>query len=244
MPGVSLPTSYEIGLLRSGYIFCGIFGRKMHVQYPSSGKKGGRPCYRCRQKPGNVHALNHIALINVIQLDKLAWQKVLEVLRNPEMIRARVQQLREENIVPIDTDVVQHTIAAIESQMQNLFELAKHATTDATISQLGQMMEDLEKQRRDAEAMVFDLEDEEEERAAIEKEIQKFEQWVEKVKPFLLDPSYNPSYEEKRLAVRILGLRVTVYPTTGDYPYRYQIDVTVPEITGKIKRYYGADQPL
>jgi hypothetical protein len=126
----------------------------MHVQYPSSLRKGSNPYYRCRQKPGNHHALNHTTFINIPH------------------------------------------------------------------------------------------EEDDEERNAVEREIAKFEPWVEKVRPFLLDESYTPSYEEKRLAVRILGLRVTVYPTTGDYPYRYQIDVTVPEITGKIKRYYGADQPL
>jgi hypothetical protein len=75
--------------------------------------------------------------------------------------------------------------------MENLFELAKHPTTDATIHQLGQMMKDLEKQRRDAEAMLYDLQDDEEERAAVEKEIQKFEEWVAKVRPFLLDPTYT-----------------------------------------------------
>lgn len=135
-------------------------------------------------------------------------------------------------------------IETIKSQMNNLFELAKHATNDATISRLGNMMEELEKQRRDAEALLYDLEDDEEERLAVEKEIQKFEEWVAKVSPFLLDPTYTTSYEEKRLAVRIIGLRVTVFPTKGDYPHRFQIDVTVPEIMGKIRRYCVANQPL
>jgi hypothetical protein len=51
----------------------------------------------------------------------------------------------------------------------------------------------------------------------------------------LPDPSYTPSYEELRLAVRILGLKVTVFPTTGEWPYRYRIDVTVPAILAKMK---------
>ncbi|MFL5698162.1 MAG: recombinase family protein, partial [Ktedonobacteraceae bacterium] len=226
----------EIGLLRSGYIFCGICGRRMHVQYPSKAQKADQtPYYRCLNKPGTSHVSNHGTTIHVPQLDAIAWQKVLEVLQNPEIVRARVEELRQENKTPIDTEVIQVTLADIELQMTNLFELAKHATNDTTISRLGQMMEGLEKQRRETEALLFDLEEDDEEREAVEKEIAKFEAWAEKVRPFLLDESYAPSYEEKRLAVRILGLRVTVYPSKGDYPYRYQIEVTVPEIVGKIK---------
>jgi hypothetical protein len=29
-------------------------------------------------------------------------------------------------------------------------------------------------------------------------------------------------------------LRVTVYPTIGNWPYRYQIEVTVPEVMKKL----------
>jgi hypothetical protein len=101
---------------------------------------------------------------------------------------------------------------------------------------------ELEKQKRVAEGMLFDLADEEEERAEIEKELQKFEKWVADVQPSLTDPTYQPTYEELRLAVRILGLRVTVFPTVGDWPYRYEVVVTVPEIIKKTC-YSVANQP-
>src|SRR5437764_6717868 len=35
--------------------------------------------------------------------------------------------------------------------------------------------------------------------------------------------SYTPTYEEQRLAARILGLKAVVYPLHGDYPFRFQI---------------------
>ncbi len=81
---------------------------------------------------------------------------------------------------------------------------------------------------------MYDLEDEEEAKTALEAEIMKFEQWVEQVRPLLTDPSYQPSYDELRLAVRIIGIKVTVYPTKGDYPYRYTIKATVPEVMKKL----------
>lgn len=38
------------------------------------------------------------------------------------------------------------------------------------------------------------------------------------------------SYDELRLAVRILGLTAVVFPTHGDYPFRYKIEVGPPKI--------------
>lgn len=69
---------------------------------------------------------------------------------------------------------------------------------------------------------------------AIENELQKFEKWVTRVQPLLTDPSYQPTYEELRLAIRILGIRVTVFPSTGDWPFRYDVIATVPEIINKL----------
>jgi hypothetical protein len=71
----------------------------------------------------------------------------------------------------------------------------------------------------------------------LEKELVRFEKWVANVQSKLTDPSYvaTASYDELRLAVGVLGLRRTVFPTQGKYLYRYQIIVTVPEIMQKLK---------
>ena len=69
-----------------------------------------------------------------------------------------------------------------------------------------------------------------EDREKLETEIIKFEKWADEVRPFLGNPDYMPTYEEQRLAVRILGLRAIVYPLHGDFPFRYKIEVSPPEI--------------
>ena len=63
-----------------------------------------------------------------------------------------------------------------------------------------------------------------------EEELSKFETWATTVRPFLTDPSYTPTYEEQRLAARILGLQAVVYPLNGDYPFRFQISANPPSI--------------
>jgi|SRR5215469_365763 len=84
--------------------------------------------------------------------------------------------------------------------------------------------------------MLADLEDEEEVFMQVEKELRKFEEWAEQVRPYLANASYTPSYEELRLAVQILGIHVTVFPSKGDYPFRYKIEVRVPQIVRGLVR--------
>jgi hypothetical protein len=71
---------------------------------------------------------------------------------------------------------------------------------------------------------------------ALEQEIAKFEKWVDKVRPSFIDPDYKPSYAEKRLAVRIIGVHCSVYPTKGNHPRRYEVTFTVPDVLEKAKR--------
>jgi hypothetical protein len=229
----------ELGLLRAGYIFCGVCGRRMILKYPSgeaARKNYNTPVYRCQQKDGKTVDIthNHRTQIHVPGIDEVARQKIIEVLLKPEEVRIKVEAWRQANKPVFDTTDIEETIANIRHSMQNLFTLAQNATDDETLADLTYRMNELEKQKRVAEGMLFDLADEEEERAEIEKELQKFEKWVAGVQPSLTDPSYQPTYEELRLAVRILGLRVTVFPTVGDWPYRYEAVVTVPEIIKKL----------
>jgi hypothetical protein len=103
-------------------------------------------------------------------------------------------------------------------------------------------MNDLERQKRDAEALIYDIEEDAEELAIIEAEILKFEEWAEQVRPLLGNATYEPTYEEKRLAVRILGMKATVYPLKGDYPYRVQFEVAPPAILSKMRYCVQIDQ--
>jgi site-specific DNA recombinase len=228
----------EFGLLRAGYIYCGVCGRRMHVSYPAPAAiaRGASPWYRCQQKSGISDGHDkHRTQIHVPFIDAIAREKIVEILNNPSWVRARVEELRSENKPPVISAAdIEEAIEKIRLAMKNLYTLAEHATDDETIANLTARMNDLENQKREAERWLYDLEDDDEERQAIEAEIVKFEKWAAEMQPYLTDPSYVPSYKELRLAVRIIGVKLTVFPTLGDWPCRYQIDVTVPEIMKKL----------
>ncbi len=231
----------EIGLLRAGHVFCGICGRRMHIDYPSpaAARNGETPVYLCKQRSTNSEVHNHLTLIHMPFLDAAAWEKVIQVLHHPDIVREHITDLREENKRPVDPASVIQTIESIKKSLRNLYMLAEHAPDDEELADITERMQELGRQKRIAEGMLDDLADDEEERMELEGEIARFEKWVEDVKPFLTDSSYIPSYEEKRAAVRILGIRATVFPTNGNHPFRHKIDFTVPKIMEKMQKLMG-----
>jgi DNA invertase Pin-like site-specific DNA recombinase len=231
----------QLGLLRSGYIFCGICNRQMFVSYPSKSSIRRRvtyPFYTCRRKTGGAQGIvyNHRTQISLPSIEQAVKEKIAEVLQSPEMVRARVEEIRAAQKPAVDTTSIEETIAGIDCSIQNFYALAKHATTDDMVAGLAQQMNQLEQQKAQAKAMLYDIAETEEQRVELEVELVKFETWAEQVRPFLTDPAYlqTASYDELRLAIRILGIRVTVYPTQGEWEYRYKIEVTVPAVMKKL----------
>jgi len=215
----------------------------MYVAPPSlaAAKKGGTPYYYCEQKTGSRQGTthNHNTTIHLPLADKAAWEKVCQTLENPLEVRAAIEERRRENKRVANPQEVTESLCNIEKEMENLFELARHATNDSTRTRLGLFMEELEKQKQQAESFLHDIEDDESGREEIEAEIARFEKWVSDVRPRLINPESQADipYEEKRLAIRVLGIRMTVYPVNGSYPFRYRLDVTVPKIMAKVRGY-------
>jgi uncharacterized protein YfcZ (UPF0381/DUF406 family) len=179
-------------------------------------------------------------------IDNAVKAKISETVSDPSFVREKVAELRKDLKPVIDTESVYATLADIEGAIKTFLELARQATTTSMVTSLAQQMNDLENQKRSAEKLLFAIEDDEAEKAEIEAELVKFERWAEEVRPHLSDPAYlkNASYEELRLAVRIIGIRVTVFPTSSACERRYFIDVTVPEVMKKLHSDNGNPCPL
>jgi hypothetical protein len=174
----------------------------------------------------------------------MAWEKVIEVLHHPSLIRQKVEELRKENRTRYSKEDIETTIATIDQEIQNLFNLAKGAKDRGTIDRLTGILNELEGQKSQAEGMLYDADIEAAERAIIEEELVTFENWVEEVKPQLTNPEYTPDYKEVRLAIRIIGIYAVVYPS--EYPCRVEIQVRPPKIiealekTSKGELHYGS----
>lgn len=224
---------HDLGILRSGHVLCGICGRKLFVRYANANRRGRAHNYFCQGKMTE----KHITSIVVHVLDKAVWERVVEIIQNPDVVRSHVEQLRTANKAKRNPKDVENILATIRRKMQNLYKLAEDANDNDTIDTLKGMLKQLEKQKHEAEAMLFDIEEDADERRLVESEIVRFEKWTEKVRPCITDPLYEPTYEEQRFAVRIIGIRVTLYPEKGNFPYRYKIEYAPPAIMALLTKY-------
>lgn len=225
------------GLVRAGYIFCGICGNRMRVSYPSKAAVKNHhtnPWYTCHQlsdtKPGRY---KHNVQIHVPMVDKAVKEKIAEIVGQPDWIRERIAELRKTSAPVINREDIEATIERIKKSLQNLYMLAENAPDDEELASMSQRMQELGKQKRDAEVILHSIEEVEKQQAVSEAEIVRFEEWVTCVRDKVSDPDYPATYQELRLAIQILGLKVTVYPTKGDYPHRFLIDAAVPEVLKK-----------
>lgn len=230
-----------MGLFRAGYCVCGICNCRMTVRYHSEKhiKKNPNPEYICRKKLGRSDLLHfHTTSISQPVLDREGWKRAVEVILNPSLVRERVELIRQQQRIVIDRESVEAVIASLDKQLGNLFTLAQQATTDDTINRLAQTLNELERQKQEAVGMLYDVQEEEEEREKLEAAIVRFEQWAADVRPLLGDPTYLPTYDEQRLTIRIIGLQATIYPASGGHPFRYKFELAPPEIMKLLSKHW------
>jgi site-specific DNA recombinase len=214
-------------VLLRGRVRCGVCNAKLRIKNQHGGDHGQLRLnrYLCDKQIGVVkHSVN----IGAKTLDSAAWDFAMEYIINPCLIRERVEELRKQARVVIDAESVEKIVTGIRKKLRNLSLLAQESTDDDTLDSIKALMHDLERQKHEAEGMLFEVVEEEEKMKEINTEIDRFEAWAKTVRQFFLDPEYVPSYDEKILAVKILGVQAKVYPV--DAPKRYELTVGPPSI--------------
>jgi hypothetical protein len=195
--------------------------------------------YKCSGREWRENE-RHLTTIYIKKVDRAVRELIVEILSDPNWVRERVKELREKmkKEEPVITrEDIEATIEKIRLALKRLYRLAEQATDDETIDELAAQMNGLEKQRRDAQLLLAQFDETDEEDVALEAEIQRFEKWAEEVRPHLSDPAYveKAPYAELRLAVRVLGIKCVVYPASGDYPHNGgRLYVTIPKVLEKL----------
>ncbi|HVB23824.1 MAG TPA: recombinase family protein [Ktedonobacteraceae bacterium] len=227
-------------LLRAGLCRCGICGCSMHVvneiDRRNPAKEFLRPRYTCQRNNGLEGLANcHTVAISSPFLDEKAWEFAVTHIKNPELVRAKVEEIRSMHERLDDSTHIEHQVEEIRRKISNLYKLAESAADNDTIAMLQQRLAQLEKEKRGLELLLQDAADEEEKAQEIEEALEKFEKWAQEVRPFLDDPSYTTTYEDKRTAMLILGIQATVWPASN--PQRFKLELAPPQIVSAI-RYY------
>jgi len=220
----------EIGMLRGGLVRCSYCGWSMTPRHTRSRPTSPvRWQYGCsRYDGGEERRHNHTLHVAIPLADEFVWSVAVSYIRQPEKVRARVDDLKRHYSIDSHAGVIQKQIAELVNRRDNILAMAEIATDKDTLATLQGRLSALEKERRDLYSLLVDETQREEINTKIMEEIARFEKWVEKVAPTLGDPGYEPNMEEKRLACRILGIRATIHPAGSEK--RITVDVAPPGI--------------
>jgi DNA invertase Pin-like site-specific DNA recombinase/RNA polymerase-binding transcription factor DksA len=224
----------EDALLRGGLVYCGYCGHAMVVTHHDAKRAHGtvrRAEYACNvalKRYGKCQGVNIATHI----VDNEAWQFVLKYIRNPELVNQvlgaqKRQDSSELDLLPIDRSLaeIEHRVKGYQSALERAIEIgAEEEVIGEFLEKIDQYLKRKHALECEKRNIIIDLEKEVEKEEARE----NFRQWCAEVRQKLDDPHYTPTYEEKRRACEILGIKAKVY--RADHKPRIELTALPTEL--------------
>lgn len=220
----------EQTLLRSGYIYCGYCGRAMTVvRYLKQvkGKKYPTNHYRCgAANTPAFNGCNKKTIIVIGKIDTAAWNFARNILNEISTL----QDILQNNSLPVIADLASidkliiNTEAEQERIIKDLHGLSGRAR-ELMLTELKHLEDNLQKLHAERNQTRPHADRAE----RLQTEVNEFFRWCNQFKG-----QYNEAtYEEKRRALRMLGIRVTIYRPSDPDHEQYTITAR-PEIIDRL----------
>ena len=215
----------ETGLLKCGLALCGVCGGHMVMKHMAPGGYQVH-AYECWDVGSN--GLRCKVNLRIDSVDAEAWIMAIEHIRNPQLVIDRIHAVMKERKHLDEAKTIRRSLDEVKRKITNLVKLAEDAVDDDEIEDIKGRISVQQKAKRELEKMLIDVENEDEQRAKVDKAIGDFLCWCEKVRPFIDDPDYIPTYSEMRRALVILGITAKIYPAGSKD--RFVLDLAPPSI--------------
>lgn len=202
-------------LLRAGFARCGYCGNALEVQWA----KGGW-AYRCGTSNRDRHGCPCFSIMAPI-LDRAVWSKVEEIIRRPAIIANEVERLRSTDPVQYDLDVVERRLAEVKRQRGNLARKLALFDDEETAAPVVAELAALARQEKQLQTEYTNLTDEREGWIQAQDRLKDLEYWCQLQAANLT----SLSYEQKRLALHALNVRVHVWTSTHDPRFRITMEI-------------------
>ena len=226
----------EDTLLRSGFIRCGYCKRAMTVNRREYKRKTVSPhkevVYRCAYRTMGNPPCKEAPRIDAEVLDPIVWQYVGEVIQDFSLVEKAVALAKDNHSYLPDLHGIENSIRSAQVQQDQLVADLKQAENGipklkGRARQL--VLDELEK----IEEYLSDLEDEKRQILVGQIEEEKIQAEVDRFIAWCLNSreTYpNATYEEKRRALRMLGIVVYIYRSDDENHERYEITVRIPDL--------------
>ncbi len=212
----------EVGMMK-GRVRCGTCGRSCYITHPVV---RGKPTFSYKCRPQDQVQKHRMPTILVKLVDKAAWEVALTHIKTPQLVLDRVEQIMNTQLDQEHIDRLNLSLLDVTQRLKKLMEFALDATDEDMLAMAKEKRLHLEKEKRDIERLLLLNVQDKEKEERVRLELTKFAQWCDSVRPFLQDPEYEISIQEKRQAVAILGITATIYPSDHDPRYLVELAPT------------------
>ena len=223
----------EDSLLRSGFVVCGYCGSNMNVaRNPNQNKID----YSCNKGLAGLGECRPVS-ISVKILDLEVWEainaRVKLLARNITIVDEAIKRHLNEDPQEVLLPPISNRLTKVNTRIKNLIAMSQQDLDEDTLEMVNSQLVEASKNKQgllDMQAQVATKRVEWEE---IHKVLVCFRQWV-------FDTAgnvENASYEQKRTALRVLGVKVRVWKD-GHNP-RYTVKIPPPEIVSVVSSFAG-----
>lgn len=218
-------------LLRRGFIRCGYCGRLMQSKSPFTRKHyrptgvkyyTSYPYYRCQSNSGALRTCPHTVTITSSIIDRAVWDYITETLENVDLSKLAIllKQNGQNSNARIEVEAIERSIQIVQKEQESLAENIVHTTgrvRELIIAELHKLDEDIEKLQQEKELALPEVRRWE----AHQQEANDFLTWCGEAKGHYEEAPY----QEKRAALKMLGVEVRIYIENDLVHPRYEISL-------------------
>ena len=211
----------EAFLLRSGFIYCGYCGKRIHTATWRSKTGEPRPSYVVMVKGRGHEDCPNFSMYAHI-LDAIVWDKIKGLVLQPQIVAAELARLQQEDPTDADLTAVERTLAEIERKRTNLTRSLALLDDAYSAAPLVAELKSLGERKRELEAEMETIHARQAGWQAAQTRLADLQEWVSTIATNLDDLTYA----EKRDLLAALDVKVKLY--RADHTPRYEISASIP----------------
>lgn len=227
--GIKQRSRAHEALLRGGFVRCGHCADVMRVCWQHVGKSGYRMGYQCQKNYG-LHRDDPDRCswhtISAEELDAAVWERVMEILLKPEVVRREIERLHGDEQIEVDLGAIDRRLAEISREQARLADSVARLDDEDASAPLLTKLKTVGDEKRTLSGSRAALVDLAESREARRNELHSVTNWIARIRERLERPD-GLTPEQKRLALTALGTQVCVW-RRGHQGDRYEIVFSLP----------------
>ena len=196
----------ETTLLRAGFLTCGHCGYALRVTHRPTHLSGSSPQYRCDPSDKRAPDCPH-PTIGASTIDPRVWAKAVTILRDPGVVAAEVAKRRRDGGLERDLVAIEKDIASVADKQARIAKRLADIDDDDVAAPLVAVLQAMSARKKAAEGERDALRRRIADRDAETARVATLADWCQTVAANL----DTLTYDEKRLALTALGVKVRVY---------------------------------